>query len=463
MRTRTELPRRAAPLLAGLGLLACASAPAQPQDQGALVPPEIGARVQQELRAPPEERALLADPAALLRRLARQNPALAAERARVEQARSALDQSALYPDPTLGAGAGGAVGERNPSTLGWNDTTNWNVGLQQPIEIGKREPRIAAARLRLSEEELHLADLAGDLSHQARAALGREVYLRARLALMQESLAAAQQMLDVEHGRLQNGDMSSNDFDRLTLDTTLLELELPRTQSDHDAALADLHALLGSDCPLEPGGAEALAHSAPVPETADLEAALAVRADLRAIDLERQASDEDARLAHARALPDPVIGLGYTHDNLTSAGNQPNSLELTVGLRLPFFDRGQHDARRAEQHSLELSHGLDASLRSAESEARSLIARQATLAKVLERLDGEALPKSRQVLETSTTAFNRGQVSLTDVLLARRTHTDLLLREIDLAFDSFGARNDLRHALGIDSELFSGLQAEAKP
>jgi cobalt-zinc-cadmium efflux system outer membrane protein len=155
--------------------------------------------------------------------------------------------------------------------------------------------------------------------------------------------------------------------------------------------------------------------------------------------------------------------MGFTHDNLTESGNQPNSLQVLLGLRLPVFDRGQHDERRAEQHAIEVGQELEGSLRAAEAEARALLARQAALASVRQRLDDEALPKSRQVLEASTTAFNRGQISLTDVLLTRRTHTELLLREIDLAFDSFGVRNDLRHALGVDSELFAGLERHPQP
>ena len=37
-----------------------------------------------------------------------------------------------------------------------------------------------------------------------------------------------------------------------------------------------------------------------------------------------------------------------------------------------------------------------------------------------------------------------------DLLLARRTHADLTLKVMDLQFNAFAARNELRRALGLD-------------
>ena len=70
----------------------------------------------------------------------------------------------------------------------------------------------------------------------------------------------------------------------------------------------------------------------------------------------------------------------------------------------------------------------------------------------LRTLQEEAVPTSSRVLESTLAAVNRGGMSMTDLLLARRTHTDLLLKVMDLQFDLFSVRNDLRRALGLDAE-----------
>jgi cobalt-zinc-cadmium efflux system outer membrane protein len=439
--------------LAALG--ACSSAPVDSwyADLPMRSSRAVAALAEQEPSAPsPTE--LLEDAPGLLRWLAEHNAEVAAARARVRGMEAALDQSQVYPDPSLELGVGGInVGKPNPPDLPAGDSQNYSATVHETFEIGKRGPRIEAARLRVESERRKFTSLVGEKARQAREALGRELYLRSKIVVMQENLDAARQMLELEHKRLDQGDMSGNDFDRLTLDTTLLELELPRTRAEHEAALADVRAILGPESTPSSRGMEALSSAASVPETFDLEPAIEGRADHAAISFEMQASEQDAKLARRRAVPDPILGLEYTHDRLTEAGNQPDTLEVTLGINLPLFDRGQHDARRADERHAELAESLRESIRQSQADATELIEKRKALVGIIERVQKEAIPRSSAVLDASTTAYHRGQLSLTDVLLARRTHTDLVLKEMDLELEAFGVRNDLRRVLGIDAEL----------
>jgi cobalt-zinc-cadmium efflux system outer membrane protein len=422
-------------------------------DLAAPVPAEIHAWAQKE-RADREDADLLGNPARLIEVLETENAEVAGARARVGQLEASLDQSRLHPDPSLDLGIGGiALGATNPPDLPSGDSQNYTAGLHETIELGKREPRMRAAELRLEAERRRFASLLGTKARDARAALGREVYLRERIALLGDNLDAARQMLDLEKKRLDQGDLSRNDYDRLSLDTTLLELDLPRARAEHEAALADLRAVLGTAGAPSSRGIDALATAAPLPEVLGVDAAIESRPDHQAIALEMQAADKDAVLARRRAIPDPVLGVEYTHDRLTAAGNQPNTLEVTLGIGLPLFDRGQHDARKAEERRAELAAGLRESVVEASADATELTEKRRALEGVLRSLEEEAIPRSKQVLEASTAAFDRGQLSLTDVLLARRTHTDLVLRRMDLEYESFGVRNDLRRVLGIDAGI----------
>jgi outer membrane protein TolC len=81
-----------------------------------------------------------------------------------------------------------------------------------------------------------------------------------------------------------------------------------------------------------------------------------------------------------------------------------------------------------------------------------LIRRQVLLHK-LANIQKSALPRSKDVVESTTTAYTRGQISMTDLLLARRDHASLLLEEADTRFALFNVENDLRRALGIDQNL----------
>jgi cobalt-zinc-cadmium efflux system outer membrane protein len=67
------------------------------------------------------------------------------------------------------------------------------------------------------------------------------------------------------------------------------------------------------------------------------------------------------------------------------------------------------------------------------------------------------VPRAKGVLDATVSAVSQGGLSMTDLLLARRTHTDLLLRVIDLEFDAFNVRNDLRRGLGLDAAVARSL------
>ena len=158
-----------------------------------------------------------------------------------------------------------------------------------------------------------------------------------------------------------------------------------------------------------------------------MDARLAARPDIAAVDLEADAADKDGLLASRRMIPDPTLRIFYTRDQLTFAGNQPNTLLFGVSLPVPLFDRGQHDAVRAAGRAAEQRH--EAALLRTEGTAmvRGLLARKAAVEQSLRLLSTSALPKSASILEASARAQAAGQLSMTELLLSRRQHLNLLL------------------------------------
>ncbi|HEU4403040.1 MAG TPA: TolC family protein [Candidatus Polarisedimenticolia bacterium] len=394
---------------------------------------------------------MLKDPARLMGWLVQHNHAVLSAAARLDQAAADLAQSRLLPNPSLTTSLSDVpVGTTNPPGLGFKETSIYGAALSQTLEIGKRGPRIAAARLRLEAERQSYLDTLTRTTAEARYALGRVIYLGARQAVLEENLAAARQNLDLQRTRAESGDLSGNDYDRLLVDTLILESEVSGNRQEHEAALASCGALLVAPC--ADGGADpgALADSVPIAGTPDVEATLGRRPDLEALALTRDAARQDALLARRRRYPDPNLSLGYTHDNLTISGDQPDTLMLSLGIPLPVFDRGQHEAQRADGRARELDWTARGVHEQGRAEAASLLGRKASLESTLRTLVDQAVPRSKGILEATLTAVNQGGMSMTDLLLARRTHTDLMLKVMDLQFDLFAVRNDLRRALGLD-------------
>jgi cobalt-zinc-cadmium efflux system outer membrane protein len=395
---------------------------------------------------------LLRDTPRLLDWLADHHQEIAAAAARIAQARADLGQSRLHPNPSLSASLSDLpLGTTNPPGLGFAQTAIYGVSLAQTVELGKRGPRIAAAELRLdAQHELYL-DTLGDRAREARAALARVAYLSKRQQALEESLGAARQIEDLQRARFEHGDLSGNDYDRLSLDTLVLASDTSQNRSAYAAALSDCRAALAADCDASQVGGQELDAAAALPEDAGGAADLDARPDLHALALAEQASQQEATLARRQRIPDPSLSLGYTRDTLTISGDQPRTWLAGITLPVPLFDHGQHAAARAAAHAEELQRSLQAARLRARAEIEALLEQRDNLQRTLGTLRGEALPRSKRVLDSTVAAVNQGELGMTDLLLARRTHNELVLKVMELEFGAFSVRNDLRQALGLDA------------
>jgi len=408
-------------------------------------------------------RALLADPAQLAAWLSDRDPVVESARARFHGASELAAQTRTLPNPVLSLGAGGFVvgatnkgsglpGDENPR-LGLGQTTNFQLGIGELIELGKRGPRQAAADLRTREAgELAVGALGGRLG-DATTALGKLTYVAARRDVVAANLAAAKQLRDTEKVRLDNKDLSPLEYGRIELDTDELELLLARAESEVTSASAVCTATLYAPCLATGLDASALDAAAPLPATPPAEAAIEARPVRQASRLEQDALGNDATLAHNRRIPDPTLGLGYLYDNLTVAGNQHQQLMITLGFALPLFDRGDHDAAAARANAHALAAEDRAAVREQHGLVDALVAQRATLETTLGRLETQAVPKSTQIIAQTRKAFDLGQARLADLLLVERAHRDLLLEVLDTRFDLFTVRAQLRQALGLDDAI----------
>src|SRR2546425_460930 len=194
-------------------------------------------------------KSLLADDRMLLAWLKDHNKDVLAAAARVDQAMAALRQDRLHLNPSLaGSVSDLPLGDTNPPGLTSKDTAIYGTVLSQTVEIGKRGPRIESARLRLESGRRLYLDVLGDTMAEARAVLGRVAYLGARQSVLEDSLASARQNVELQRSRVDNGDLSGNDFDRLLVDTMLLESEVAANRRESEAEVASCGAVLAAPC-----------------------------------------------------------------------------------------------------------------------------------------------------------------------------------------------------------------------
>jgi cobalt-zinc-cadmium efflux system outer membrane protein len=411
---------------------------------------------------------LFSDPSQLAAWLAVHDAAVDAAIARREAARATSAQAGVLPNPQLELAAGGFVlgKTNNPGggPLGLNQTTNFSATVSELIELGKRGPRERAASLRADEAGEMATAALGNRLGEAITTLGKLAYVSSKRAAMAQNLESAKKQQALEQVRRDHQDLSGSEFARIELDTQQLELQLRRAEADVATAIASCSALLHAPCALE-GISEPTALDAGAPLPAELPATAAAiddaidhRAARQAGRLEVGALGSDATLAEHREIPDVTVGVGYTYDNLTVAGNQAQTAMFSLSFPLPFFDRGNHDAAAARANARAATADDRATALTQHGEVEALRAQRATLEATLHTLETDAVPKSEKIVEQTRRAFDLGQAGLADLLLAERSHRELLLEVLDTRFDLFNVRVQLRQDLGLDDQIARGIR-----
>ena len=396
---------------------------------------------------------LLQDDRALARWVIEHSPETAAARAELAGARAATRGSRLFPNPVVDLSVSNfALGDTNPRGLSRDKTLLYGAGVSELVELGKRGPRIAGAQLRERAAVHRFTASVAERVAQARQALAQLVYARTRAGQLDASLLEARAAAQVAKGRLDHQALSGVDYDRLVIDLSTIETEAAHAHADAEAAQAQCTATLLAPCAIQATDVSALDPAAGVPANWQPQQ-LGERADIRALTLEGSAAARDAELASARAIPDLTFRLGYAHDVFTVSGSLSNSLSLSVSGPIPLSDRGQHARAEAQARASQYVQLARGSLVRAQGDVTALYTRKQALEGALARLEQDALPRANGVLEAEERGLREGQLDITDLLLVRREAIALRLQTLDLHFELFTVRNELRQALGLDEAL----------
>lgn len=370
-------------------------------------------------------------------------------------AQAEVVRATLRPNPALDMAVNTLpLGSTNPPTLRnpWLNVPNYNVGLSQMFEIGKRGPRkvLAEAGVTLADASARvvLADRFFDLV----AAVGRMALQQTRAEAFVELVKSSEALLQLQRVRATKGDIA-------LLDLTRAEVEYQRLLSARDAALQEIESarfdcsqIAGSTCERFASPADARTYLArgrqlqwPATWTPEIEAR---RPDLLALQASVQSAHSRAELAHSLALPDLTGRVGYTYDTFEVSGNQTQSISMSLSVSLPTFNHGQAESSAAVAQLEQASRMREVRVRSSTVALQALARRRDLTDARASQLDA-ALPKAAKVIDALTEAMRRGSASLADVLLARRAYQELLIERLELDAIFHQSVVDMRRAAGI--------------
>ena len=365
------------------------------------------------------------------------NPALAAARAQVEEARANVVTAAAFADPTFAADIAGQTHILNPASRNGSDQ---GFGVTLPFP-GKRGLRRDVATADLRAAEFNLTQLRQQVASQAAQAYDAILVALRHREDLQQSKELAADFVKKTQARFLGGTVPRVDVVKAETDLAQAENDLFASERAIATARATLNRILGraGGAPLEL--TTTLEVPGPIAVIESLETlAESSRPEIATVLAQQQGAKTATKLAREFWLPD--VNLSVTR-NAEEGG--PASFTTGAGFSVPIFfwqhQRGEVAAARHREEELaanlaDLRAQVSLDVQTAYTNASTSL-RQAVF------IRDHLLPQAREVFRVASVSYGLGGSSALDLLDAKRT----LLAAESQYVDALGAANDALAAL----------------
>ena len=311
----------------------------------------------------------------------------------------------------------------------------------------KRELRRDSARQGTAIAESSQADLERTLLFNLRNAFVQTLQAKAVLQVTRENLSYWDQVLNVSRTRLQAGDISQIDLDRLELQRVQFASDVQTATVNLRTAKIALLTLMNDRTPVDDFDVTGtFDFSNQLPSLDDLrKLALATRPDLKAAVQSIEKARTDHRLAIANGSTDPTFGVDF-------ARNPPIPLYLGFNVNIPIriFDRNQGEKLRTELDIGRNERLRDATTAQVFSDVDSAYAALNSSLTLLRPYKTQYLQQAGRVRDNMSFAYQHGGASLLDFLGAENDYRTIRLTYLNLVGSYLTAASQLDLAVGRD-------------
>ena len=268
------------------------------------------------------------------------NPALIAARQHVSAVRAAEITAGLRQNPNLTLlGQGVTLPDINPI----GNPYYYSAGVSRVFERGqKRRWRLESATATTDVTESQLHDQERQVVLGVRQAFTNLLAAKAALAVAEENLTDYRKTVDLSKARLDAGDITRTDFERIDLQLAQFESDADSARLNVQQASAQLQFLFGVDRPAKTLDIVGTLDLPVIPLTMDeAEAkALAARPDYLAAQQSVRLAQANAKFAIAGGTVDPTLASEYERSGID------NTFGVSISIPLRIFDRNQGEKER---------------------------------------------------------------------------------------------------------------------
>jgi cobalt-zinc-cadmium efflux system outer membrane protein len=325
----------------------------------------------------------------------------------------------------------------------WNRDYDSIAQLQQTVELGgKRGARMSSAGAGLDQAKALLADQHRNVRASVVHAYVDAAQADAVAGITRQSASFLRDEAHLANVRLAAGDISRSDRDQIEVAASRLELDAQAAEVDAQSKRAELGLLLG---PTMANGvftvADTLEALAGHVDSLNASASQlpAERADVAAARASLRAAEGDLALERATRIPDLTLFLSYEHQ----PPGHPDSFGFGLSLALPLWNLNHGPIAEAQASRQKAEHAVQ---RTETEASANFTTTRAVFEGALERwrdYRDHLRPRSAEIRETVSHAYQRGGASLLDLLEAQRNDNDVRLAAVHAAGDLADAWADL--------------------
>jgi cobalt-zinc-cadmium efflux system outer membrane protein len=415
---------------------------------GAVLYSTVPALAAQAPQAIPPPAATAAAPLTLQQAVARAlaaNPTLLSAQQHVSAIGANKITAGLRQNPSLTLYGQGLTLPEVPSANG--NPFFYSANVSRLFERGeKRRWRLDSATAAADSAQSLYHDQQRQLVLAVREAFTNMLLAKASLAVAEENLADYRKTVDLSRSRLDAGDITRTDFERIDLQQAQFEADADNAHLGMQQASAQLQLLFGADHPsatfditgtLDPP-------TLPITQTEAENQALASRPDYLAARQALTAAEANSKLAIAGGTTDPTLATEYDRNGID------NSFGVSVAIPLRIFDRNQGEKERTRYE-------VDSS-RSAVTAARNQVVADVDLAwmtletsqRLAQRYNGRYVDEAGHVRDNLQFSYRNGNTTLLDYLSALRDYRAVRLSSLSANAQVWLAIHQLSFATATD-------------
>jgi cobalt-zinc-cadmium efflux system outer membrane protein len=348
------------------------------------------------------------------------NPALLSGQQHVAATKASEVTAGLRQNPSFTvSGADITLDANNPA-----NPYSYSANVSRLFERGqKRRWRLDIAHATTDVTQSQYKDTERQTILQVKQAFTNMLVAKAALKIAQDNLDGYHKTVDLSKARLDAGDISATDFDRIDLQLAEFESDYDNAHLNLAQASDSLQLLMGIEKPTDTF--DIIGTLDPPQLTATMvqieQLALAARPDYLAAEQSVRLSDSNVRLADADGTTDPTLGGEYER---TSTFNTAG-FQLSIPLRI--FDRNQGEKQRTRYEAQ--------SSRFAEIAARNQVINDVDQAwagydaalSLAKRYNSHYVDEATRVRDNLEYSYRHGGTTLLDYLDALRDYRQIHL------------------------------------